>query len=147
MRSQRPLLVRPDHAIVTHTSLDSRGRIALVRRDRTRLADPVAGAVERARTSPTPQPGDVVSVAEQVLLATPVLRDIEQLLRGDELLDSRGVHLVGRLLYDVRIARTTLGDPLAIDEAARDARHALHPVGRRRPESGMVAESRRRRTH
>jgi hypothetical protein len=117
------LLGRPD--------LHARVRVALVRRDRVRLADAVATAIEHARTAPAPGPCSTASVADQVLLATPVLRSIEQLLRGDGLLDTRGVHLVGGLLDDLRTGRTAPGDPLAVDEAAREARRALHP--HRRP--------------
>jgi len=134
MRSQHPSPA--GHAPATAgrpgTALDSRVRIALVRRDRTRLADAIAGAIERARTAPGPQPGEGVAVAEQVLLASPVLRDVERLLRGDELLDTRGVHLVGALLDDLRTRRLAPGDPLAVDDAAREARRALHPHDRER---------------
>lgn len=115
---------RPD-ALPTGLSLDACVRTTLLRDDRVRLADAVAALIAGAETLPRPTAGSGPVLCEQIQLARAVLVDVEHILRGVASLDPRGVRRVGGLLADVRRGDLSPFDPLALDDAARDARRLL----------------------
>jgi hypothetical protein len=113
------------HAVWGGPALGVRVRATLVRRDRLRLADAVAALIDRAGGLPAPTAGLGPVLAEQLMLARPVLIEIEHLLRGDGPLDPRGVQRIGTLLADVRRGALAPCDLLALDDDAREARRLL----------------------